>query len=124
MHPNYAGTGHPAHVSGHEAATAAPILWRDERPDVALEVVHRALRGGEPGTARLRLMQLTENAQADVMRGLPPEDVVRLARGLSNYSLATICERLSASTVRMILRSIPAFKRHGVEAILAHRRHS
>ncbi|TVP78356.1 hypothetical protein [Thioalkalivibrio sp.] len=122
MNQMYAGAGHPAHVSGREAVTAAPILWRDERPDAALEVVHRALRGGEPGTARLRLMQLTETAQAHVMHRLPPEDAARLAHGLSNYSVAMICERLPASSARAILQSMPPFKRQGVEVILAHRR--
>ncbi|TVP85455.1 MAG: hypothetical protein EA347_09885 [Thioalkalivibrio sp.] len=122
MNQMHAGAGHPAHVSGREAVTAAPILWHDARPDAALEVVHRALRGGEPGTARLRLMQLAENAQADVMQRLPQDAAVRLARGLSNYSLATICERLPASSARAILRSMPPFKRQGVDVILAHRR--
>ncbi|AHE99973.1 hypothetical protein [Thioalkalivibrio paradoxus] len=122
MNQLYAGTGTPAHYSAHEAVTAAPILWRDERPDAAFEVVRRALRSGEAGTGRLRLMQLTGSVQADVMRQLPLEDAAHLARGLSNYALATICERLPASTARPILRSLPDFKRQGVEMILAHRR--
>ncbi|WP_018174661.1 MULTISPECIES: magnesium transporter MgtE N-terminal domain-containing protein [unclassified Thioalkalivibrio] len=122
MNPIYAENLNNTHFPGTETATVGPILWQDERPDAALEVVHRALRGGEPGTARLRLMQLTENAQADVVRRLSAEDTASLARGLSNYALARICERLPDADVHEILESLPAFKRRGVEMILVHRR--
>ena len=123
MNQLYTETGRSAQTFGRETASVSQIIWHDERSDAALEMVRRALHGGESGTARLRLMQLTEHAQADVMRQLPPEDAAALARGLSNYSLATICERLPTSNVRSILQSIPAFKRQGIEVILAHRRH-
>ncbi|WP_019625423.1 hypothetical protein [Thioalkalivibrio sp. ALJT] len=121
MNPIYAEHLNNNHFPGMDAGAVAPILWRDERPDAALELVSRALQGGEPGTARLRLMRLTEDAQAHVVRQLPAEDVGRLARGLSNYALARICERLPQSGVREILEAIPPFKRQGVEMILAHR---
>ncbi|WP_038053901.1 hypothetical protein [Thioalkalivibrio sp. ALJ1] len=122
MNPIYAEHLNNNHFPGMDAGAVAPILWRDERPDAALELVSRALQGGEPGTARLRLMRLTEDAQAHVVRQLPAEDVGRLARGLSNYALARICERLPNADVHGILESLPAFKRRGVEMILVHRR--
>lgn len=67
MNQRYAGIGHPTHSFAREAVSAVPILWRDERPDVERESMHRVLCGREPGTARLPLMQLTENAQVDAI---------------------------------------------------------
>lgn len=97
------------------------VHWADMRPDPAVAGIQGALEGGQLAAARMRFLNLTERAQAEVLGALDPHSVARLADRLPSHGLARACEQLPAGVRREVLDALPAGKRHGVGVILDHR---
>lgn len=115
--------GTPIHIgTPPQLPSSATRPLADADQDHSATQVRQAVDLGEHRVARLGLLKLSDQAQAELVQQLPPSEVVRLTQGLNNYSVANLCERLPNAMVQMILRALPKFKRHGVEIILAHRR--
>ncbi|QVL50713.1 MAG: hypothetical protein KFB96_10065 [Thiocapsa sp.] len=94
----------------------------DESAEQDAVTVRRACGRGEYDAARLRFLRLREPSQVRLLEDIPRSEAVRLAGGLSSYTVARLCERVPKNLRRAIVQALPEGKRHGVSVILDYRR--